>query len=204
MNQPAEDIRLDSQQREALSDVVARLRELIEYSLTLNADADRLAGWAGSLGSLGREWAEHSGRRGLELYNADPDEDLNSILPTSPVTGQFNPLAPPVRMRRKGDEVLGEISFGKAYEGPSGSVHGAVVAAVYDQLLAVANALHGTAGPTARLDVEYLRPTPLETPLTFSCRVENQQGRKVTVVGECHAGDRLVSRCSSLFIQFIA
>ncbi len=203
MSSPEQKSPFGADQRQALGQIVEHLRQLIEHSVSLNADTATLNDWAGQLGELAGQWAAHGGQRGLEQYNRDPGEDLNSILPTSPITGDYNPLAPPVRMRREGGRLLGEVSFGRAYEGPPDCVHGALVAAVYDQLLAVANALNGSAGPTARLDVEYLRPTPLEQPLVFSAWVERQEGRKVTVLGECHAGDQLVSRCSSLFIQFM-
>lgn len=200
---PTPDQPLAADQRSALLDIINELRGLIEASVSLNADRATLDALADQLRTARQRMEPLSNNRGIEPYNANPGDDFNSILPTSPVTGHFNPLAPPVEIVRDGDRMLGRVTLGRAYEGPPQSVHGAVVSAIYDQLLAFANVLSGSAGPTAQLNVSYLRPTPLLQPLEFSAWVEKRDGRKITLLGECHANGELVTRCEALFIHFV-
>lgn len=192
---------LDAAQRELLLEIVAELRGMIEASVSLNGDQQQLEELAGSLRERRLHMAQLAGNRGLEAYHPRP-ELLNDFLPTSPVTGRFNPLAPPLQVKQVGERILGEAVLGNAYEGPPGCVHGAIVAALYDQLLAIANVRCGAAGPTAQLNVSYHRPTPLHQLLEFSAWVEEQEGRKITLKGECHVAGERVTSCEALFIRF--
>src|SRR4051812_11707708 len=125
----------------------------------------------------------------------------------SPVSGRSNPMSPPVVLRvehgppRDGVEVehyiAGEVTFGPAYEGPPGHVHGGLVAAMFDELLGFAQL---SPGFTAYLHVNYRKPTPLNAPLRLAAWVESQEGRKRLVRGECRSGDTLLSDAEGLFI----
>ncbi len=46
------------------------------------------------------------------------EEDLTAVMPYSPVSGKRNPISPPIRMWRDGEEVKGEASFSPTYAGP--------------------------------------------------------------------------------------
>lgn len=189
-------------QRKALADVIQSLRDTLEHSATLNADAATLRGLADQIRSLNSALAPHTGNKALEHFNTEPGDDLNALLPCSPITGRFNPMAPPVEMRKEGELLIGEATLGKIYEGPPGCVHGAWVAAIYDQLLAFAGVLNRTAGPTANLSVDYLKPTPLFKPLRFEAKVDSADERKVFISGQCFCEGTLITKCEGLFIQF--
>ena len=109
----------------------------------------------------------------------------------SPLIGRSNPLAPPISLREENGRVLGEVTFGSAYEGPPGSLHGGYVAAAFDEVLGYAQSLTGSPGMTGRLEVSYRSPTPLHTPLRFEAWVESVEGRKITARCTLHAGERL-------------
>jgi acyl-coenzyme A thioesterase PaaI-like protein len=125
----------------------------------------------------------------------------------SPVSGRSNPMAPPVVLRvehgppRDGVDVehhiAGDVTFGPAYEGPPGHVHGGLVAAMFDELLGFAQL---SPGFTAYLHINYRKPTPLRMPLQLAAWVESIDGRKRLVRGECHAGGVLLSDAEGLFI----
>ncbi|MDQ1704941.1 MAG: hypothetical protein QOF18_1307 [Frankiaceae bacterium] len=123
----------------------------------------------------------------------------------SPVSGRSNPMAPPVRLRvveGKNDaagehRIEGEVTFGPAYEGPPGHVHGGLVAAMFDELLGFAQL---SPGFTAYLHVNYRKPTPLNTPLQLAAWVESIDGRKRLVRGECYADGVLLTDAEGLFI----
>jgi len=121
----------------------------------------------------------------------------------SPLVGPLNPLAPPIDMTTDGTAVTGVVTFGDAYEGPPGCVHGGVVAAAFDELLGFAQGLSGGLGMTARLIVNYRSPTPLHQPLRFTGDVDHVEGRKIFVKGELRvvADDRLCAEAEGLFIS---
>ncbi|MAC35155.1 MAG: hypothetical protein CME40_16075 [Haliea sp.] len=191
------------EQRQSLESLVDSLRETLRLSVSLNSDPATLEQLNTQLRALNEALRPHAGRRALEHFNASPGEDLAAILPCSPVTGRYHPMAPPFQIRREAQQVVGEVTLNEVYEGPQGHVHGAWVAAIYDQLLAMACVSNGTAGPTANLSVDYLKPTPLNRPLRFEASVDSADERKIFASGRCYSDGELVSRCEGLFIRFI-
>lgn len=128
------------------------------------------------------------------------ESDLTSVMPYSPVSGRRNPVAPPVRMWREGDEVRGEAVFSPTYAGPPDSVHGGIIAAVFDEVLSMANIITGTAGFTGTLTVRYHRKTPLNTPIEiWGINVRND-GRKQVSRAEMRVGGELTASAEGLFI----
>ena len=83
----------------------------------------------------------------------------------SPVLGAANPLAPPLRLEFASDRIVASATFGAAYEGPPGCVHGGWIAASFDEVLGAAQSLSGSGGMTAYLKVDYRSPTPLHQEL---------------------------------------
>ena len=134
---------------------------------------------------------------------ARPFEDLqpHEYFPFSPMIGFYNPLAPPVDLEVDGHEVRGRATLGSAYEGPPGCVHGGIVAALFDELLGVANITSGVGAMTGTLTIRYRSPTPLHTPLDFAARVDRIDGRKVFTSGTIRAGERLCAEAEGIFIQ---
>lgn len=146
------------------------------------------AGWSTiSIGSkhLGLPWLE---------------DDITSIMPYSPVSGRHNPLAPPMKLWREGDEVRGETVFNPSYAGPPDSVHGGIIAAVFDEVLAMANVISGAAGFTGTLKIRYHSTTPLNTPVKLSAINVRRDGRKQVCTGEMRVGDKVTASAEGLFI----
>jgi len=119
----------------------------------------------------------------------------------SPFIGPANPLSPPIDLQYREDRVEGTVTFGAAYEGPPGCVHGGYVAAAFDELLGATQSLSGSAGMTARLIVNYRSPTPLRTELRLEGEFAGRDGRKITTVGRIFAGDTLCAEAEGLFIS---
>jgi acyl-coenzyme A thioesterase PaaI-like protein len=120
----------------------------------------------------------------------------------SPVSGPNNPIAPPLIMHLGNDltsdsPLVGEITYGPAYEGPPGHCHGGWVAAMFDELLGY---VQRAAGFTAYLKVDYRKPTPLNRRLEVEGWVERIEGRKRWIRGTCHLDGVLLSEAEGLFI----
>lgn len=104
--------------------------------------------------------------------------------PRSPVTGEANPVAPPVRITTTPQGTArAEFILGPVYEGPPGAVHGGVCAAILDSLLGAAAAAGHRPGMTAKLILSYLRPTPLATPLVAEAWITGVERRTTLVDG---------------------
>lgn len=118
----------------------------------------------------------------------------------SPLLGLANPLAPPIKVSVDAGMIVGLVTFGLAYEGPPGCVHGGCIAAAFDEVLGLAQSLSGRVGMTGTLTVRYRRPTPLNAELRFEGRVESVEGRKVVAAGRLLAGGVLTAEATGLFV----
>lgn len=127
--------------------------------------------------------------------------DMHAFFDHSPMIGRANPLAPPIELWAEGDTMYGRATFGSAYEGPPGCVHGGFVAAAFDEVLGSTQSLGGRPGMTGRLIVHYRKPTPLHTELRFEGRIDRIEGRKTFTTGEVFAGDLLCAEAEALFIS---
>ena len=139
------------------------------------------------------------------LTNGGPLDDgpeRFAMFDHSPFIGLANPLSPPMILSHRDDRVVADVTFGRAYEGPPGCVHGGLVAAAFDELLGAAQSLSGTQGMTAHLEVDYRLPTPLGVPLRLTGWLDRREGRKIWARATMHAGDTLTAEAEGLFIAF--
>ena len=128
------------------------------------------------------------------------ESDLTSVMPYSPVSGKHNPISPPVRLWRNGEEVQGEVIFSPTYAGPPNSVHGGIIAAVFDELLSMANVITGVAGFTGTLTIRYHKKTPLNTPIELWAVNAVTDGRKQISRGEMRVNGVVTASAEGLFI----
>ncbi len=127
-------------------------------------------------------------------------------LPRSPIVGEASPLSPRLDWEVDGEidgspQVVGTGTFGAAYEGPPGFVHGGWIACAFDEMLGIANIAAGQPGMTARLTVQYRRPTPLFQDLRFRAWVDRVEGRRIMSRGEVWADDVLTAEAEGIFVQ---
>lgn len=182
------------------------VRRVLEGAVTLQAHAAAVDALADRAAGLADALASASGAVPMDhVAGSDPrarrSDELDRLLPFSPITGRFNPIAPPLHMSGDEERVVGEVRLGSAYQGAPGVAHGAVVAGIWDEVLAMATVTRGLMGPTAVLEIRYRRPTPLYVDLRFESRVERVEGRRVYVEGTCHHGDEVVSTAEAIFIR---
>jgi acyl-coenzyme A thioesterase PaaI-like protein len=126
--------------------------------------------------------------------------DLAERLPFDVVIGRQNPLAPPLTVRFEPPRAVLTGVFGRAYEGPPGCVHGAVIAAAFDMVLAAGSLAGGAIGPTARLEITYRRPTALNVPCEFEGRVEWRDRRNVRAAGQLTQRGRVTVEATGDFV----
>lgn len=184
---------------EALADT---MRRLIEKITTVDVPTADLLEIAKTLDSVIAQLEALPLRDARTSFSATATEnDAQSYLAFGPLTGKLNPLAPPLDIQNENGVVVGHVNFGDAYEGPPGHVHGGYVAAVFDELLGVAQGFSGEPGVTGTLTVRYRRPTPLHTKLRLEGSFDRVEGRKIFTTGKMYANGELTADATGLFIK---
>jgi acyl-coenzyme A thioesterase PaaI-like protein len=123
-----------------------------------------------------------------------------SMFERSPFSGRCNALSPPLQVDFVGDELRAHATYGDAYEGPPGSVHGGHVMAAFDELLGVAQAASGQAGFTGTLNVRMVARTPLRKRIDFEAGAGTVSGRKVTAWGRSYCEGELLAEATGIFV----
>jgi acyl-coenzyme A thioesterase PaaI-like protein len=124
-----------------------------------------------------------------------------ALLERSGISGRSNPLAAPLQMRLDEDGICrGTATYGAAYEGPPGCLHGGFVAAAFDDLLGFAQIASGQAGYTGTLTVRMRRPTPLFRPIRYEAGFSRVEGRKIWCWGRAWDDTSLLAETEIVFI----
>jgi acyl-coenzyme A thioesterase PaaI-like protein len=183
------------------------MRRVIERLTTSDAPEDELEAAARRLEDYAEHLSRHPRRSRYEgsaeavLAGAGEDPSGGGHFDYSPHIGRSNPLAPPIVLRSHEGRVIAEVTYGSAYEGAPGCVHGGCVAAAFDEVLGYAETFTDAPGMTGTLTVVYRSPTPLHTPLRFDAWIDRVEGRKIFCKSTLHAGDRLCAEAEAIFVS---
>ena len=157
------------------TDVLRRARELVERATAQLSEAPALPVAAKT------------------IHDAYVEEPLRFV-DQGAMLGRTNPAAGPLRLRREGERVVGEVRLGALHAGAPGLVHGGILATLMDEVLGHAAIVTGVTVVTATLKVRYHRPTPIATPLRCEGWIQEQSGRRFRTRGHILAeGERTVS-----------
>ena len=137
-------------------------------------------------------------RRLFEVAPLDGDSMVH--YPDCVVSGPANPMGIAITCHRDGDDAVAQVSFGAAFEGAPGRVHGGIVAAVFDDVMGFVLSMLQTPAYTGRLTVSYLAPTPLAVGLEFRARLRVRDGRKLWIDGEAIVAGKRFAEAEGLFI----
>jgi uncharacterized protein (TIGR00369 family) len=187
-NEPARHVAEDrAVRRKAVAGLGTALCELVEAAVLTEVPIEEL----GTLADAARDLAARLREQCRELHEvASVDDPEIGERWYSPVSGPGNPVAPPMIVEAADGRSTGRVTLGKRHEGPPGLVHGGVVAALLDQVLARAVRASGRGGAlTATLMVRYDRPVPLAVPLIATAEVTGTDGRRSTASARLVAED---------------
>jgi len=97
--------------------------------------------------------------------------------------------------------IVCRVRVPRRFEGPPGHVHGGVIATLLDEAMSKASRQFGVVAMTRQMEVEYLRPVPLVTPLELSAHRVDARGRKHRCEAEIRDGSgNVLARGKALFI----
>jgi len=209
INQPGGPFRASGHEDVAGREVELRrladgVRRLAAATVTHRASAEETTRLADSVHAAADDLERYcEGEPPLRYSGPPPDREVepHDIFGYDPVLGLYNPLALPVEMEYVDGRAIGRACFTTLYEGPPGCVHGAVLAAVFDQVFNVANILGGTAGPTVSLELNYKKPTPLHDDIVFEAWIEELDERRVTSRGLVRHGDVVCVESKGVFAR---
>jgi acyl-coenzyme A thioesterase PaaI-like protein len=183
--------------------LASAMRLVIERLVRSNAPEAELRTAADRLERYAERLAEHPRLTRYEGFAETANAgDVGAFFDQSPLIGLANPLAPPIAIRSTGERSAeGRVTFGSAYEGPPGCVHGGLIAAAFDEVLGFVQSLTGSPGFTGTLTVVYRKPTPLHTELRFDAEIVGQERRKIFARARVYAGDLLTAEAEGIFIS---
>jgi acyl-coenzyme A thioesterase PaaI-like protein len=118
----------------------------------------------------------------------------------SPLSGPFNPIAPPVTYEYGENSITAKVLFNESYQGPPACVHGGMVAALLDDALGRTRHLTGRNCVTGSLNITYKRPTPINAHLTVEARIESIHERKFIVTGEIYHDGQVTASAEAVFV----
>jgi acyl-coenzyme A thioesterase PaaI-like protein len=178
------------------------MRRVIERLVPSDAPEDELRTAADALERYAEQLKAHSRLRRMSGHAESANAgDVGAFFDQSPLIGLANPLAPPIDIGKTSDTTAAAfVTFGSAYEGPPGSVHGGFVAAAFDEVLGYVQSLSGKGGFTGTLTIRYRKPTPLHRELRFDAQLTGTEGRKIFTEGQLFAGDMLCAEADGIFI----
>ncbi|HEY1830268.1 MAG TPA: hotdog fold domain-containing protein [Acidimicrobiales bacterium] len=175
-------------------ELAQQLRRLIRLSVSTAPTPEATARMAATLREVADELDGYVPDEPLPRFIMAPLEvttigvPLGGAMPYDPVVGPFNPLSLPVRLAFEPPKALGFATFGVAYEGAPGCVHGAVLLATFDIILTAANAIAGATGPTVRLGLHFRKPTLAYEEAQFEGWVTEVTDRRVFSKGQIVQG----------------
>jgi len=181
----------------------AATRRLLHGMVMTDVDDATITAAADALEALAEPF-DRPERRSMHesLGEASTGGGTRGFFEFSPLLGASNPLAPPIVLRGVDAATMeGHVTFGHAYEGPPGHVHGGYIAAGFDEVLGAVQSMSEQPGMTGTLIVRYRSPTPLHEPLRYRGHLDGIEGRKVLTSGTLHVGDRLCAEAEGIFIS---
>jgi acyl-coenzyme A thioesterase PaaI-like protein len=189
--------------------LAAAIRRISAVTVTFPLSDDEMAQAAEQLLGIAQvleDSAPATPRVRTLLNLAGRDGNFRHILPTSPIIGFANPIAPPVEVwtvagEDGNPEIRGRVTYNHLYEGPPNCVHGGVVAELFDELMGIAIVVAEKPAMTGTLTVRYRKPTPLLVPLDLVGRFVSSDGRKVHAWSAIYHEGVLVAEAEGLFIE---
>ena len=192
-----------SPRRVALFRVADAIRGVLHRMVQSSAPNEVIEAAAADLEAVAERFSEYTNKSIYEGFaeSANAGEPFG-FFDHSPMLGRANPLAPPITLWLDGDRMVGTATFGAAYEGPPGCVHGGYVAAAFDEVLGSTQSLSGSPGH----DRSPHRPLPQpdarsRRSCASSAGSSGWRGARSSRTGELWAGERLCAEAEGLFIS---
>jgi uncharacterized protein (TIGR00369 family) len=117
--------------------------------------------------------------------------------------GQANPSGLHIEFLLAEDHsVVSLPTISDSFEGPTGYLHGGIIATLLDETMSKAIRAGGFTAMTRQMEVNYLRPIPSNSPLRLEGRLTSTEGRKHWAEAKILNQDRVtLAEGKGLFIE---
>ena len=116
--------------------------------------------------------------------------------------GALNPEGLRVEFEVDGSTVTGVFHPRQVHQSFPGVAHGGVGATVMDEAMGWAMYAAGAWAMTARLEVRYRRPLPLDRPITVTASVTKDRGKRLEATAELRdESGALLAQATGLFLR---
>ena len=117
------------------------------------------------------------------------------------MAGRSHPCSPELLWQEEPNRIIGTVTFGQAFEGPPGHVHGGWVAGVLDHFMGMTHVHTGHPGMTGGLSVRYLKPTPLNQLIEVSADATELDDKRTEVKAEMRCGETTTATAEAIFVR---
>jgi len=116
--------------------------------------------------------------------------------------GDANPEGLHIEFAVEGTLVTGRFTPRKVHQGFPGLAHGGIAASVMDEAMGWAMYAAGAWAMTARMEVRYRRPLPLDGEVTVTAQVTRDRGRRLEAEARLlTASGELLAEATGLFLR---
>jgi acyl-coenzyme A thioesterase PaaI-like protein len=116
--------------------------------------------------------------------------------------GEANPEGLQIQFRLEGKRAVGSFRVRPLHQGFPGLAHGGITAAALDEAMGWAMYAEGTWAVTAKMEVRYRKPLPLQEELTVWGEVTRERGRWLEAVAKIRARDgQILAEAKALFMR---
>ena len=116
--------------------------------------------------------------------------------------GEANPEGLQIQFRLEGRRAIGRFRVRPLHQGYPGLAHGGIAAAALDEAMGWAMYAAGTWAVTARMEVKYRRPLPLEQEITVWGEVTRDRGRRLEAAAAIRDGDgQILAEAKAVFLR---
>jgi acyl-coenzyme A thioesterase PaaI-like protein len=187
-------------------DIAQSLREISSHIIRMSATDDELDAYVAELADLESRFMAQGKVDASELFKKmiNQEATADDVLMGQDfgiLNGRASALAFPMETKIIGDRVHGTAKVPLPFQGPPLRVHGGIVAAIFDVLLAQTQAIGKVLGYTASLEISYKDATPLNSDLELEAWIEKIDGRKMFNAGEIRANGKVCATAKGLWIQ---
>jgi len=116
--------------------------------------------------------------------------------------GSRNPEGLHIHFEVEGRRVTGQFTARETHVGYPGVAHGGIAASVLDEAMGWAMYAAGAWAMTARMEVKYRKPLPLEREVTVTAEVVRERGRVLDAVAQIRgAGGAVLAEAKAMFVR---
>lgn len=98
-------------------------------------------------------------------------------------------------------KIVGRFCLGPEYQGSNRVLHGGIIAVLLDEAMGKLNRFHDVRAVTAELNIEYLRPVPVDEEIVVEAHEVSREGRNLMHRGEIrNTAGKILARGHARFV----